>query len=144
VLEPAVAAGSSLVYAGDEPREVVLADWLRPGYDSFVAVANDVVLGAYVLRANYRGRGAHVANAGYVVAPAARGRGIARSLCEHSVKIARERGFRSIVFNYVVSTNAAALAVWKACGFTVVGTIPAAYSHRDAGLVDVHVMHRFV
>jgi len=117
---------------------------MKPATQTFVALDAGAILGAYYLRANYRGRGAHVANAGYVVAPAARGRGIARAMCEHSIETAREHGFRSIVFNYVVSTNAPALAVWKSCGFQVVGTIPAAFSHRAAGLVDVHVMHRFV
>ena len=47
-------------------------------------------------------------------------------------------------FNFVVSTNAAAVALWRKLGFQIVGTLPKVYRHRDLGLVDAYVMHRFL
>ncbi len=48
-------------------------------------------------------------------------------------------------FNFVVSTNANAIALWKSLGFSIVGTLPKAFQHQ--GLyrkVDAFVMHRFL
>ena len=47
-------------------------------------------------------------------------------------------------FNYVVSTNTPAVALYRKLGFAVVGTLPEAFRHRTLGLVDVFVMHRFL
>ena len=43
-------------------------------------------------------------------------------------------------FNLVVSTNDAGLHCWRANGFQIVGTLPAAFRHRRFGAVDAHVM----
>lgn len=43
-----------------------------------------------------------------------------------------------------MSTNAPAVALWRKMGFAVVGTIPPAFRHRERGLVDLLVMHRFL
>ena len=85
-----------------------------------------------------------MANAGYMVAPEARGRGIARTLCEHSLEAARQAGFDAMQFNFVVSTNEGAVRLWQRCGFEVVGRVPRAFRHRELGPVDVLVMHRFL
>jgi hypothetical protein len=47
-------------------------------------------------------------------------------------------------FNYVVSTNTAAVNLWKKLGFSIIGTVPQAFRHQTLGLVDVYVMHRFL
>lgn len=47
-------------------------------------------------------------------------------------------------FNYVVSTNGPAVALYRKLGFAVVGTLPEAFRHGRRGLVDVFVMHRFL
>ena len=44
------------------------------------AAAGGPLLGAYYLKPNFAARAAHIANAGYVVAASARGRGIGRAL----------------------------------------------------------------
>ncbi|WP_085918192.1 GNAT family N-acetyltransferase [Halomonas sp. CSM-2] len=100
------------------------------------------LLGTYYLKANAAGPGDHVCNCGYMVAPAARGRGVARSMCEHSQQFARELGFRAMQFNAVVSTNEVAVALWQRLGFAIVGTVPNAYRHARLGEVDTHVMHK--
>jgi hypothetical protein len=47
-------------------------------------------------------------------------------------------------FNAVVSTNERAVRLWKKMGFTIVGTVPKAFRHKDQGLVDIFIMHRFL
>jgi ribosomal protein S18 acetylase RimI-like enzyme len=100
------------------------------------------ILGSYFLRANQPGGGAHVANCGYVTAPAAQGRGIARAMLDHSLSRARERGFRGMQFNCVISTNVRAVQTWQENGFVVVGRLPEAFHHPTLGYVDALVMYR--
>ena len=63
-------------------------------------------------------------------------------MCEHSLEVARRLGFTAMQFNFVVSTNVAAVRAWERCGFAVVGRVPGAYRHRELGLVDALVMAR--
>ena len=98
------------------------------------------VVGSYYLRPNSLALGAHVANAGYVVAEHCRRQGIGSRLCQHSLQAARRLGFRSMQFNLVVSTNSAGLRCWQRNGFQVVGTLPGAFRHQRLGYVDALVM----
>jgi ribosomal protein S18 acetylase RimI-like enzyme len=100
------------------------------------------VIGTYYMRANQRGGGAHVANCGYVTADDARGRGVARSMCEHSLQHARERGFRAMQFNFVISTNERAIRLWESLGFQIVGRLPLVFLHPNLGYTDAFVMFR--
>ena len=77
-----------------------------------------------------------------MVAPEARGRGVARSLGKAALAFARDAGFRSMQFNAVVDTNIVAVALWKKLGFEIVGTVPEAFDHPTHGLVGLHIMHR--
>src|SRR5215208_5527534 len=94
VLEPVIRAGETLALSREMTREAALAYWTAPGNDVFVTEDGGEILGTYHVRANQRGGGGHVANAGYVTAPSATGRGIARAMCAHSLDHARARGFR--------------------------------------------------
>ena len=108
-----------------------------------VMVAMDpagAVVGSYYLRPNSLALGAHVANAGYVVAEHCRRQGIGSRLCQHSLQAARRLGFRSMQFNLVVSTNTAGIRCWQRNGFQVVGTLPGAFRHRQLGYIDALVM----
>ncbi len=118
--------------------------WLDLPLYTFVAEENGELLGSYYLKANAGGPGDHVCNCGYMVAPAARGRGVAQRMCEHSLDVARDAGFLAMQFNSVVSTNEVAVALWRKMGFEVVGTLPRAYRHRTRGLVDCYVMYRWL
>jgi L-amino acid N-acyltransferase YncA len=138
-----VAAGGD-VFAYDEntPEEVARALWFGPGAAGYVAEEDGVMLGTYFLRPAQPGRGGHVANAGYMVAPAARGKGLASAMCGHSLDAARRLGYRAMQYIFVVSTNAAAVRVWEKHGFAVVGRVPRAFRHVTHGLVDTLVMYR--
>jgi L-amino acid N-acyltransferase YncA len=140
ILEPTFRAGETYPIPRDISRADALAYWRSPGHSVFVAEQDGRVLGTYYLRANNRGGGAHVANCGYMTAPDAYGRGVARAMCAHSLDQARQRGFRAMQFNFVIASNERAVRLWQSCGFRIVGTLPAAFQHPRLGLVDAHVM----
>ncbi len=140
VLEPTFRAGETYPIPRDINRAEALAYWHTPGHTVFVAEQDGRVLGTYYMRANNRGGGAHVANCGYVVAPDAMGRGVARSMCLHSLDEARRRGFRAMQFNFVIASNERAVRLWQSLGFKIVGTLPAVFEHPRLGLVDAYVM----
>ena len=100
------------------------------------------IVGTYILRPNQAGAGSHVANAAFMVALNARGKGIGRDIGEHCLSEARRLGFRAIQFNFVVSTNEPAIRLWKQLGFNIVGTLPGAFQHPEKGYVDVYIMFR--
>ena len=91
-----------------------------------------------MLKANQPGFGSHVANAGFMVSPQARGTGIGRRLGEHALDEARRLGFRAMQFNFVASTNVPAIALWQRLEFAIVGTLQAAFRHREKGYVDAY------
>ncbi len=133
-----VAAGEMFVF--EEVGEV-LDYWQDPQGLVFVATVDSEVAGTYVIKPNQSGRGAHVANAGYMVSESRRGLGLGRAMGEHSIVTARDLGFQALQFNMVVATNHSAVALWKHLGFRVVGTVPEVFRHPSEGLVDAHVMH---
>ena len=144
VLSPALSAGETYALPQDMAREDALAYWSAPSHEVFVAEERGTILGTYYLRPNQLGGGAHVANSGYMVAPAATGRGIAQAMCAHSLERARERGFLAMQFNFVVASNERAVRLWEHAGFNTVGRVPKAFRHPTLGLVDALVMHRFL
>jgi len=142
IIAPVIRAGETYTLPRDMTREAALAWWFSSGHEVFLAEENGQAVGTYFLRANQHGGGAHVANCGYITAPSASGRGVARAMCAHSLERARERGFRSMQFNFVVSTNDRAVRLWQSFGFEIVGRLPAAFHHPTAGFVDAFVMSR--
>jgi GNAT superfamily N-acetyltransferase len=138
----AAAAGDAFAYDEGTTEETARKLWFEQPAVCFVAEVDGRIVGTYYVRPNQPGRGGHVANGGYIVAPPARGRGLARVLCEHSLDTARQLGFTAMQFNYVVATNTSAVRTWEKCGFTVVGRLPGAFRHRELGAVDVLVMFR--
>lgn len=136
------AAGDVFAYDEHTPEEVARALWCGPGCVGYVVEEGGRLLGTYFLRPAQPGRGSHVANGGYMVAPDARGRGLASLMCGHSIEVARRLGYRAMQYVYVVSTNTAAVRVWEKHGFAVVGRVPKAFRHVEFGLVDTLVMYR--
>jgi len=139
-----VHAGETYPFELETTREAVQAYWFGPGVTSRVAVLGERVLGMYRVVPNQLGRGRHVANASYMVSPAAQGAGVGRMLGEHSMLEARSQGYLAMQFNYVVSTNTAAVMLWKKLGFAIVGTLPKAFRHKRLGYVDAYVMYQLL
>jgi ribosomal protein S18 acetylase RimI-like enzyme len=144
ILERVIRGGDTYTLPADMNREDALAYWNSPGHEVFVAEENKEIVGTYVLRANQKGGGAHVANCGYMTAPWASGRGVARTMCQHSLERAKARGFRAMQFNFVVSTNDRAVRLWQSMGFEIVGRLPGAFAHPALGAVDALVMYRLL
>ena len=142
ILEPVIRAGDTYALDPDMGQAEALAYWLGPDKETFVAEEGGRVLGTCYIRANQAGGGRHVCNCGFMTAAAAAGRGIARALCAHALAHARARGFRAMQFNFVVSTNERAVALWLSMGFEEVGRLPGAFRHPVHGDVDALVMFR--
>jgi len=115
--------------------------WVEQSQAVLVALdAAGALVGSYYLRPNSLALGAHVANAGFVVAERRRRQRIGSRLCQHSLQTARRLGFRAMQFNLVVSTNTAGIRCWQQNGFQVVGSLPGAFRHQRLGFVDALVM----
>ncbi len=142
IMEPIIRAGETYSLPRDIDKESALAYWRSVEREVFVAEDSGNIVGTYCLQANQKGGGAHVANCGYMTAVQARGRGVARAMCAHSLDRARERGFRAMQYNFVVSTNERAVWLWQSFGFEIVGRLPGAFQHPTQGYVDVYVMYR--
>jgi ribosomal protein S18 acetylase RimI-like enzyme len=142
ILEPVIRRGDTYTLPVDMTREDALAYWNSPSQEVFVTEENREILGTYYLRANQKGGGEHVANCGYMTAPWATGRGLARAMCQHSLEHAKTRGFRAMQFNFVVSSNERAVRLWQSMGFEIVGRLPGAFMHPTLGAVDALVMYR--
>ena len=140
VIGPVIRAGDTYALDADMSRADALAYWLAADKQTFVAEAEGAILGSYYIRANQAGGGRHVCNCGYVTAAAARGRGVARTMGQHSMDYARARGFRAMQFNFVVSSNTVAVSLWESLGFDVIGRLPRAFDHPALGMVDALVM----
>ena len=142
ILEPVIRAGETYTLPRDFSREQALDYWFSAGHEVWLALDGGEVLGTYFLRANQQGGGSHVANCGYMTARGAEGRGVARAMCAHSLLRARERGFRAMQFNFVVSTNQRAVRLWQSFGFDIAGRLPGSFQHPQLGFVDALVMYR--
>ena len=166
IFHEVVAAGDTYPIDPEMSREDAFAYWFQTGARTYVAeqdrysVGEAVgfpgtltasptargehrhVVGTYILHANQSGGGAHVANAAFMVPASARGKGIGRSMGQHCLSEARRLGFRAMQFNFVVSTNEAAVKLWQDLGMKILGTLPGAFRHPEKGYVDVYVMYR--
>ncbi len=143
IIEAVVRGGETYAYPRDLTEAAARAIWMQttPGV-TLVAADGDQVLGTAKVTPNQMGPGSHVANASFIVRPAARGRGVGRLLGEAALDWARSAGFRAIQFNAVVETNTSAVALWRSLGFDIIGTVPEAFEHPTRGFVGLHVMHR--
>ncbi len=142
IIEPVIRAGETYALPRSMTRAEALAYWMGDDRATFVHEDDGRVVGTYYLRANQAGGGDHVANCGYMTRAAESGRGVARSMCEHSMEQARERGFRAMQFNFVVGANGRAVRLWLFLGFEIVGRLPGAFHHPSKGYVDALVMYR--
>ncbi len=144
ILQAVIERGDTFAYDPATTKEQGRTIWMETPLGTYLAEIEGVTVGSYVLRRNQPGRGGHVANAGYMVSPAHRGRGIGRAMCEHSLSEARALGFRTMQFNLVVSTNQSAVRLWESCGFKTLCELPEAFLHPELGYVAALLMHRYL
>jgi GNAT superfamily N-acetyltransferase len=148
IFKEAVRAGDTLAFLPDTDEPSARKYWLLPPPAGvFVAVNKEdgAIVGSSFVKANQPGLGGHVANAAFMVAATESGHGVGRALAEHAIEWARQANFSAMQFNFVVSTNSRAIALWKKLGFSIVGILPQAFQHQGLGRnVDAFVMHRFL
>jgi len=144
IIEPTIRTGTTYTLEPTMSKADALRYWMGPDKETFVTESDQALVGTYYLRANQAGGGAHVANCGYMTAADAQGSGVARAMCAHSIAHARERGFRAMQFNFVVSTNDRAVRLWHSLGFETVGRLPVAFKLPSGDYVDALVMFRSI
>lgn len=138
------AAGDTYAYPRDISRPQAEKAWMEIPRETFVFEEDGRVLGTYYIKTNQPGPGDHVCNCGYMVSSAARGRGLATAMCEHSQELAQELGYKAMQFNFVAATNDGAVRLWLKLGFEIVGRLPKAFSHPVEGYVDALIMYKWL
>lgn len=138
------AAGETYAYPRDITQEQARAQWMDAPRQTWVIEEAGRILGTYYIKTNQAGPGDHVCNCGYMVAPAARGQGLATAMCRHSQQVARALGYKAMQFNFVASTNDGAVRLWHKLGFATVGWLPRAFRHPSQGYVDALVMYKWL
>ena len=144
IIAPILEAGETYPQPPETTEAAAKAWWIDDHRAVYVAELDGIVVGTYYLTDNKPGLGSHVANAGYMVGPAARGRGVGRAMGAHSLTAARELGYLALQFNLVVVTNAASIRIWEELGFSRAGLLPKAFRHAKRGLVDALVMYKWL
>lgn len=148
IIKTVIAAGDTYTIAPDASEEEMRAMWYSPEKYTYVAVwsepgvASPPIVGTFFLKANQSGPGSHVGNAGYMVSPDARGKGVGRRMGEWSLVEAKALGFTAMQFNFVVKSNKYAVKLWQDIGFEIIGEIPDAFDHRELGLMNAYIMYR--
>jgi L-amino acid N-acyltransferase YncA len=144
IFNEVVSAGDTYGYRRDTTKEEAFHLWMEYPRKTYVAEEDGMILGTYYIKTNNEGPGAHVCNCGYMVSTAARGKGLATSMCEHSQQEALQLGYQAMQFNFVASSNEGAVRLWNKLGFETVGTLPSAFDHPERGLVDALVMYKWL
>ena len=142
IFHKVVKSGDTYAFDPESTKEDFCSIWFGPNMHTYVYEDKGKIEGTYFLKANQPGLGNHIANAGYMVDPESRGKGIGRHLCIHSQELALKNNFTAMQFNLVVSSNEKAVALWKKLGFRIIGTIPNSFRHRQLGLVDSYIMFK--
>src|SRR5687767_9470672 len=144
IILPIIREGTTYALDSEMSEAEALSYWTGPDKETFVAEEDGVILGTYYMRPNQAGGGRYVCNCGYMTRASANGRGVARSMCEHSLAYARSHGYRAMQFNFVISTNERAVRLWQSLGFEIAGRLPDAFRHPVHGHVDALVMYRLL
>lgn len=138
-----MAEGKTYAFPEEQTLEQARPWWMEPPPgQTVVAVSDGIITGSAKMGPNRPGRGSHVATASFLVDPGRQGEGTGRALGQYVLDWCRSAGFAAIQFNAVVETNTAAAHLWTSLGFTIIGTVPAAFDHPDDGKVGLHIMYR--
>lgn len=144
IIHEVLRTGDTYPFAPESTREEAFQIWMQKPQATYVAYLDDEIVGTYYIKANQPGLGSHVCNAGYMVRAGARGQGIGKAMCKHSLGEARKLGFKAMQYNLVVSTNTGAVELWQDMGFEIIGTLSKAFNHREKGFVDAFVMYQWL
>lgn len=142
IFKVVTAKEDTYIYPKNSSQTIFDQWWEGDGVHAFVAEEDGQIKGIFKIKPNFIGLADHIANASYMVHPDFHGQGIGSKMCEKSLKIAKELGFKSMQFNIVISTNKAAVALWKKFGFEIIATIKNGYRRHNSEFVDAYIMFR--
>lgn len=142
IIEQVISKGDTWVFDPKSNKEKMFDYWFEKGKYSYVAILENKIVGIFFLKANHPDLGSHIANAGYMVHEGFRGKGVAKSMCEFSLKAAKELGFLAIQFNIVFESNKVAIKLWQKCGFKTIGVIPKAIKKTDGEFENALIMYQ--
>jgi ribosomal protein S18 acetylase RimI-like enzyme len=142
IIHQVISGGDTYVFAPDSGRGKMLDYWCGSDKNTYVAQWEGQVVGTFILKDNFPDLGSHVANASYMTASEAGGKGIGKAMGEYSLLEAKRLGYRAIQFNIVVKSNDRAIRLWQKLGFEIKGEIPGAFRHVKNGFTDAYIMWR--
>jgi len=122
-------------------RAQIEASWVNMKNATYLAIIDNKIYGAYIIKPNQPGHGAHIANAAYMVDLEKRNTGIGRKLAKHSLTTAKTLGYKGMQYNMVLASNENAVHLYQSLGFSIIGTVPEAFLHVEKGYVDAHIMY---
>ncbi len=140
LLNQVIAEGTSYPQTSPLDPDEFADYWLKG--DAFVVRRDNAIVGAFYIKPNFVGRCAHICNAGFIVAPQARGEGIGRWMGEMMLPLARDRGYRAVMFNLVFANNIPSLKIWQTLGFEELGRIPEAVRLPQGNYVDAVMLYK--
>lgn len=142
IIKEVIATGDTYIYAPDSSKEKMIKEWFGENKYTYIALLDNKIAGTFFIKQNQPDLGSHVANAGYMTAPAMAGKGIGRAMAAFSLKEAKRLGFEAMQFNMVVKSNERAVQLWKKLGFEIIGELPAIFNHRQLGLTNAYIMYK--
>jgi L-amino acid N-acyltransferase YncA len=150
MLNTIILEGTSYPQSAPLTPEAFASYWLKG--DAFVVRksrapnsetdVNSQVVAAFYLKPNFPGRCSHICNAGFIVAPQVRGHGLGRWMGETMLDLARDRGYRAVMYNLIFETNVPSLKLWESMGFQPIGRIPDGVELPDGRFVDAVMLYK--
>lgn len=104
--------------------------------------ANETIIAAFYIKPNFPGRCGHICNAGFIVAPEMRGQGLGRLMGEAMLDLAKDLGYRAVMYNLVFETNVPSLKIWESMGFQEIGRVPEAACLSSDRYVDAIMLYK--
>eukprot|EP00730_Choanoeca_flexa_P014612 TRINITY_DN6452_c0_g1_i1.p1 TRINITY_DN6452_c0_g1~~TRINITY_DN6452_c0_g1_i1.p1 ORF type:complete len:193 (+),score=8.63 TRINITY_DN6452_c0_g1_i1:66-644(+) len=113
-------------------------------HDPFVARCEQSgeVVGIFYIKPNFPGRCSHICNGGFCVPEAHRRQGIARFMAECFFRLAKDLGYRGVMFNLVFVSNIASIKLWRSMDMQELGIIPQVGRLKDLGYQDAIQFYR--
>ena len=142
IIQAVMATGDTYLFYPNSPKEKMLDWWCGADKQTYIGVLNNKIVGTFFLKANQPDLGSHIANAGYMVAPTAKGKRVGKTMAEFSLTEAKRLGYSAMQFNFVVKSNEIAVKLWQKLGFEIIGEIPEAFQHSQNGLTNALIMYR--
>ncbi len=142
IIKEVISTGDTYLFDPSSSKEKMLAYWCSADKHSYVAIHDDEIAGTFIMKDNQPDLGSHIANASYMTAVSASGKGVGKAMGEFSLREAKRLGYSAMQFNIVVKSNERAVKLWQKLGFDIIGEIPDAFNHKQNGLTNAYIMYR--